>query len=145
MMGRTKSDIVLVVDDSPDTVRLLTDVLDGVGMTVTVALDGAAALKIATRLRPDIVLMDTIMPGMDGFECCRRLKTLSGFDDVPVIFMTGLSEPKDSVLGFQAGGADYVTKPIDIDAMGARIGVHLATHRNHQVFDWRHRAEGSHG
>ena len=132
MIAQAKSDIVLVVDDSPDTVRLLTDVLDGVGMTVTVALDGAAALKIATRLRPDIVLMDAIMPGMDGFECCRRLKSLSGFDNVPIIFMTGLSEPKDSVRGFQAGGADYVNKPIDIDAMVARIGVHLANARKVQ-------------
>ncbi|WP_158807283.1 DNA-binding response regulator [Beijerinckia sp. L45] len=125
-------DIVLVVDDSPDTVRLLTDVLDDAGMTVMVALDGAAAIKIAMRLRPDIVLMDAVMPGMDGFETCRQLKQLAGFDNVPVLFMTGLTEPEHSVRGFQAGGADYVTKPIVIEAMLARMGVHLTNARKIQ-------------
>ncbi len=125
-------DIVLVVDDSPDTVRLLTDVLDEAGMTVVVALEGLAALDVATRLRPDIVLMDAVMPDMDGFETCRRLKQLAGFDNVPVLFMTGLAEPEHSLRGFAAGGADYVTKPIVIDAMLARIGVHLANARKIQ-------------
>ena len=124
--------VVLVVDDSPETVRLLTDVLDGAGMTVMVALDGMSAMKIATRLKPDIILMDAVMPVMDGFETCRQLKSLSGFDLVPIIFMTGLSEPEDSLRGFQAGGADYVTKPINIDAMLARIDVHLANARKIQ-------------
>jgi DNA-binding NarL/FixJ family response regulator len=128
----SRADVVLVVDDSPETVRLLTDVLDGAGMTVMVALDGMAALKIAAQLKPDIVLMDALMPGMDGFETCRRLKTLSGFADVPILFMTGLSEPEDSIRGFKAGGADYVTKPIVIDAMLARIQVHLANGRKIQ-------------
>ena len=132
MIAPSRSDVVLVVDDSPDTVRLLTDVLDSAGMTVMVALDGASALRVASRLRPDIVLMDAVMPGMDGFETCRQLKTLSAFDNVPVIFMTGLSEPGDSVRGFEAGGADYVTKPIDLDAMLARIGVHLSNARKIQ-------------
>ena len=129
MTPMTRGDTVLVVDDSPDTIRLLTDVLDSAGMTVMVALDGMAALKVATRLKPDIVLMDAVMPGMDGFETCRQLKTLSGFDDVPVIFMTGLTEPEDSVRGFEAGGADYVTKPIVLDSMLARIRVHLSNAR----------------
>ena len=123
------SDIVLVVDDSPETLRMLTDVLDAAGMTVMVALDGAAALKVATRLMPDVVLMDAVMPGMDGFETCRELKKLSGFEHVPIIFMTGLTEPEHSVRGFQVGGADYVTKPLDIDSMLARIRTHLANAR----------------
>ena len=128
----TRADVVLVVDDSPETVRLLTDVLDGAGMTVMVALDGMAALKIAARLKPDIVLMDAVMPLMDGFETCHQLKLLSGFADVPIIFMTGLSEPEDTIRGFKAGGADYVTKPIVIDSMLARIHVHLANARKIQ-------------
>ena len=132
MIPIARGDTVLVVDDSPDTIRLLTDVLDSAGMTVMVALDGMAALKVATRLKPDIVLMDAVMPGMDGFETCRRLKAMSGFDDVPVIFMTGLTEPGDSVRGFEAGGADYVTKPIVLDSMLARIGVHLRNARKIQ-------------
>ena len=127
---KARPDTVLVVDDSPETVRLLTDVLDAAGFTVMVALDGASALKIAGRLKPDIVLMDAVMPGMDGFETCRQLKALSGFDNVPVIFMTGLAD--ESPRGFEAGGADYVTKPVVIEAMLARIGVHLANARKIQ-------------
>ena len=124
-----RSDVVLVVDDSPETMRLLTDVLDSAGMTVMVALDGPSALRIAGRLTPDIVLMDAVMPGMDGFETCRQIKQLSGFEDVPVIFMTGLSEPEDTLRGFAAGGVDYVTKPMDIDSVLARIAVHLGNAR----------------
>ena len=98
-------------------------------MDVLVALDGAAALQIASRTMPDLVLMDAVMPGMDGFETCRRLKALSGFDAVPVIFMTGMSEVADSLRGFAVGAADYVTKPLILDAMLARIAVHLANAR----------------
>jgi DNA-binding NarL/FixJ family response regulator len=129
MMAQSRADIVLAVDDSPGTIQLLTDVLQGAGMTVMVATDGKAALQLATQLRPDIVLMDAVMPSMDGFETCRRLKALSGFDSVPVIFMTGLSEPEDSVRGFEAGGVDYVTKPIIIDDMLARMRVHIVNAR----------------
>ncbi len=132
MKGPPPSDVVLVVDDSPETVRLLTDVLDAEGMTVTVALDGEAAVRVAGRLRPDVVLMDARMPVMDGFECCRRLKAVPGFGDVPVIFMTGLAEPGDVIRGFGAGAADYVTKPIDVDSMLARIRLHLANARKLQ-------------
>ena len=129
-MKTPRADTVLVVDDSPETVRLLTDVLDAAKFTVMVALDGLSALRTAARLKPDIVLMDAVMPGMDGFETCRQLKALSGFDNVPVIFMTGLSD--DSPRGFEAGGADYVTKPVVIDSMLARIGVHLTNARKIQ-------------
>ena len=108
---------------------MLTDVLDGAGMAVSVALDGAAALRVATRLMPDVVLMDAVMPNLNGFETCRELKKLPGFEHVPVIFMTGLSEPEHSVRAFQVGGADYVTKPLDIDSMLARIRTHLANAR----------------
>ena len=128
-MKLPSTDIVLVVDDSPETLRMLTDVLDSAGMAVTVALDGAAALRVATRLMPDVVLMDAIMPNLNGFETCRELKKLPGFEHVPVIFMTGLSEPEHSVRAFQVGGADYVTKPLDIDSMLARIRTHLANAR----------------
>jgi DNA-binding NarL/FixJ family response regulator len=126
MTAKSTPDIVLVVDDSPDSVRLLTDVLDSASMTVLVATNGKTALDIATIVRPDIILMDAVMPVMDGFEACRRLKLLSGFDNVPVIFMTGLSEPEDSVRGFEAGGADFVTKPIVVDDLLARMRVHLS-------------------
>src|SRR6266478_1166801 len=113
-----KRDVALVVDDSPETLRLLTD-----------ALDGAAAMRIVDQITPDIILLDAVMPGMDGFETCRRLKRESGLSNVPVIFMTGLAETEHIVHGLEAGGVDYVTKPIVIEEMLARIRVHLANAR----------------
>jgi DNA-binding NarL/FixJ family response regulator len=124
-----KRDIALVIDDSPETLRLLTDALDGAGMTVMVAMDGAAAMRIVDQITPDIVLLDAVMPGMDGFETCRRLKRDAGLSNVPVIFMTGLAETEHIVRGLEAGGVDYVTKPIVIEEMLARIRVHLANAR----------------
>jgi DNA-binding NarL/FixJ family response regulator len=124
-----RRDVALVVDDSPETLRLLTDALDGAGMTVMVAMDGAAALRIVEQITPDIILLDAMMPGMDGFETCRRLKRDAGMGDVPVIFMTGLAETEHIVRGLEVGGVDYVTKPIVIEEMIARIRVHLANAR----------------
>lgn len=124
-----KRDIALVVDDSPETLRLLTDALDGAGMTVMVALDGASAMRIVDQITPDIVLLDAVMPGMNGFETCRRLKRDAGLDNVPIIFMTGLAETEHIVHGLEAGGVDYVTKPIVVEEMLARIRVHLANAR----------------
>jgi DNA-binding NarL/FixJ family response regulator len=124
-----KRDVALVVDDSPETLRLLTDALDGAGMTVMVALDGAAAMRIVDQITPDIILLDAVMPGMDGFETCRRLKREAGLSNTPVIFMTGLAETEHIVRGLEAGGVDYVTKPIVIEEMLARIRVHLANAR----------------
>jgi DNA-binding response OmpR family regulator len=124
-----KRDIALIVDDSPETLRLLTDALDGAGMTVMVALDGASAMRIVEQITPDIVLLDAVMPGLDGFETCRRLKRDAGLDHVPIIFMTGLAETEHIVRGLEAGGVDYVTKPIAVEEMLARIRVHLANAR----------------
>jgi DNA-binding NarL/FixJ family response regulator len=124
-----KRDIALVIDDSPETLRMLTDALDGAGMTVMVAMDGAAAMRIVDQITPDIILLDAMMPGMDGFETCRRLKRNPGLTGVPVIFMTGLAESEHIVRGLEAGGVDYVTKPIVIVEMLARIRVHLGNAR----------------
>lgn len=124
-----KRDVALVVDDSPETLRLLTDALDGAGMTVMVALDGASAMRIVEQITPDIVLLDAVMPGMDGFETCKRLKRDAGLGHVPIIFMTGLAETEHIVRGLEAGGVDYVTKPIAVEEMLARIRVHLANAR----------------
>jgi DNA-binding NarL/FixJ family response regulator len=124
-----KRDVALVVDDSPETLRLLTDALDRADVTVMVALDGAAAMRIVDQITPDIILLDAVMPGMDGFETCRRLKRDAGLKNVPVIFMTGLAETQHIVNGLEAGGVDYVTKPIVIEEMLARIRVHLANAR----------------
>jgi DNA-binding NarL/FixJ family response regulator len=98
-------------------------------MTVMVALDGAAAMRIVDQITPDIVLLDAVMPGLDGFETCKRLKRDAGLDHVPIIFMTGLTETEHIVRGLEAGGVDYVTKPIVVEEMLARIRVHLANAR----------------
>jgi DNA-binding response OmpR family regulator/DNA-binding CsgD family transcriptional regulator len=127
--SQERREIALVVDDSPETLRLLTDALDTANMTVMVALDGAAAIRIAEQVTPDVILLDAVMPGIDGFETCRRLKRTAKLADTPVIFMTGLAETEDIVRGLEAGGVDYVTKPIAIEEMLARIRVHLANAR----------------
>src|ERR671934_1848535 len=116
-----KRDVALVVDDSPETLRLLTDALDGAGMTVMVALDGAGAMRIVDQITPDIVLLDAVMPGMDGFEACRRLKRDAGLANVPVIFMTGLAETEHIVRGLEAGGVDYVTRPMVVEERRGRF------------------------
>lgn len=121
--------IVLVVDDSPETLRMLTDALEDAGMTVLVARDGNQALAMIDRITPDVILMDAVMPGMDGFETCRQLKRNQALAHVPVIFMTGLTETGDIVKGLEAGGVDYVTKPIVPEELIARIRVHLANAR----------------
>jgi DNA-binding NarL/FixJ family response regulator len=115
---------VLAVDDSPETLRFLVDALDGAGITVLVASSGPAALQSLQNAMPDVILLDAVMPGMDGFEVCRRIKKDPRFLHLPVIFMTGLSETQHVVEGFKAGGVDYVTKPIIADEIVARILVH---------------------
>jgi DNA-binding response OmpR family regulator/DNA-binding CsgD family transcriptional regulator len=122
-------DIVLVVDDNPDTLGFLTEALEAAGAMVLVATGGEQALAIVERITPDVILMDAVMPGLDGFETCRRLKRLSATADVPILFMTGLSETEHIVEGLTAGGVDYVTKPIVLDELTARIRVHLANAR----------------
>jgi DNA-binding response OmpR family regulator/DNA-binding CsgD family transcriptional regulator len=122
-------DIVLVVDDSPDTLRMLTDAIEDAGKTVLVARGGVQALALVEKITPDVILMDAVMPGIDGFEACRRLKQNKAFSHVPVIFMTGLSETGDIIKGLEAGGVDYVTKPIVPEELLARIHVHLANAR----------------
>ncbi|MCY0964505.1 response regulator transcription factor [Parathalassolituus penaei] len=116
------STIVLVVDDSPDSLGLLNQTLNAAGLTVLVALSGQQALAILQRITPDVILMDALMPGMDGFETCTRIK--QQLPMVPVIFMTGLTDVEHVVKGFDAGGVDYVTKPIKAEEVLARIRVH---------------------
>ena len=123
---------VLVVDDSPEALGFLTEAMEAEGRTVLVASSGEAALRIVTRVTPDIILMDAIMPGMDGFETCRRLKAMAEVSHVPVIFMTGLTETEHVVHALESGGVDYLSKPIDLDELRARIRVHLANARSAQ-------------
>ncbi|MDF2465302.1 MAG: DNA-binding response regulator [Ramlibacter sp.] len=122
---RTTSDVVLIVDDVPDNLSVLHDALDESGYTVLVATGGEAALQRAAQALPDIVLLDAMMPGMDGFEVAKRLKGSPATAHIPIIFMTGLTETEHLVAALEAGGVDYVTKPIKPKEVLARMGVHM--------------------
>ena len=121
--------VVLIVDDDPDAISMLNAALSEANMTALVALSGEQALTIARRIRPDLILMDAMMPGMDGFEACEKIKSDTVIAHIPVVFMTGLSASEDMVKGFDSGGIDYVTKPIDLKALIARIRAHLVNSR----------------
>ncbi|WP_137921107.1 response regulator transcription factor [Hydrogenophaga sp. 2FB] len=122
--------VILIVDDVPDNVAPLHDALDEAGYTVLVALDGESAIRRATQALPDVVLLDAVMPGIDGFEVARRLKAQPATAHIPIIFMTGLTDTEHLVAALDAGGADYVTKPIKPREVMARMGVHLRTARH---------------
>ncbi|SNR69662.1 two component transcriptional regulator, LuxR family [Methylobacillus rhizosphaerae] len=134
MAVRKETVVVLIVDDVPDNLAVLHDALDESGYMVLVANNGEAALARAEEARPDIILLDAIMPSLDGFEVCTRLKANLNTRHIPVIFMTGLTESEHVVAGFAAGGADYVTKPIRTTEVLARISTHLQASRQiHQT------------
>ena len=122
-------DVALIVDDVPENLSLLSDALSEAGYTVLVATDGLSALARLEMVVPDIILLDAVMPGIDGFETCRRIKQLEQARHVPVIFMTGLTESEHVLKGFEAGGIDYVTKPIKPVEVLARMATHISTAR----------------
>lgn len=121
--------IVLVVDDTPDTLALLHASLVNSGYEVLVATNGSAAIDICHQINPDIVLLDAVMPNMDGFEVCKLLKQDINTRHIPVIFMTGLTESEDVVKGFSVGAIDYVTKPLNSSEVLARLQTHLGNAR----------------
>ena len=130
--GAYRRDIVLLVDDSPEALGFLTEALEQAGYSVLISTSGQRALGIVERITPDLILLDAMMPGMDGFETCRRLKANAAAAQTPVVFMTGLTETGHIVHALESGGVDYLTKPINIDELRARIRVHLANARSAQ-------------
>lgn len=129
MLSAEPGAVVLIVDDVPDNVAPLHDALDDAGYTVLVALDGEAAIRRAQQALPDVVLLDAVMPGLDGFEVARQLKADPLTAHIPILFMTGLTETEHLVAALEAGGVDYVTKPIKPREVMARMGVHLRQSR----------------
>ena len=127
-MNRYKADI-LVVDDIRENVRLLVDALGNEGYRVRPALSGKAALEAANMETPDLILLDILMPEMDGYEVCKALKADRGLKDVPVIFLSALGQVADKVKGFSAGGVDYISKPFQTEEVLARIETHLTLRR----------------
>ena len=126
-MNMQDAEVVLIVDDVPDNLSVLHDALDEAGYIVLVATHGEQALQRALQAQPDIILLDAVMPGMDGFEVARRLKAEAQTAAIPVVFMTGLTETEHLVAALAAGGVDYVTKPIKPAEVLARMRVHLGT------------------
>jgi len=119
--------LILVVDDDAETRDMLSRALERSGYGVLTAADGPAALEAVRLGRPQLVVLDAVMPGQSGFDVCRELKQAPGTAHLPVIFLTGLSDTEHVIEGLRAGGVDYVTKPIVLDELTARISVHLAT------------------
>ncbi|QFT33384.1 DNA-binding response regulator [Roseibium porphyridii] len=131
-MTDERRDTVLVVDDSPETLGFVTEALKQTGIAVLVATSGEAALSVCDKVTPDTILMDAVMPGLDGFDTCRKIKDNPALKHVPIIFMTGLSETEHVVRALESGGVDFLTKPIDVDELKARIKVHLKNARSVQ-------------
>lgn len=126
-METTKQDIILIVDDNPTNIKVIADFLKESGFKVIIATSGESCLQKLEKIIPDMILLDVVMPGMDGFETCERLKASSGTKDIPVIFMTAVSdsEPMHKVRGLTIGAVDYISKPIIREEVLARVNIHL--------------------
>ncbi|MEL6119981.1 MAG: DNA-binding response regulator [Pseudomonadota bacterium] len=121
--------IALVVDDNPESLGMVSAALEAEGMTVLVARDGHSAIQLTGRVQPDVILMDAMMPELDGFETCRRLKSGQNPTPAPIVFMTGLTDPEHVVKGLRSGGVDYITKPVAVEEMIARLTTHILNAR----------------
>lgn len=122
---KSNKGVILIVDDNPTNLGVLFESLTQSGYRVLIAQDGELALRQVERVKPDIILLDVLMPGIDGFETCRRLKVNDDTREIPVIFMTALSDTVDKIKGFEIGAVDYITKPFQQEEVRARIHAHL--------------------
>lgn len=128
---------ILIVDDNPDNLRVLSQLLTNSDWDVLIATDGEMAIEQAEYAQPDLILLDVLMPGIDGFETCRRLKVSPQASEIPLIFMTALDDVVDKVRGFSLGAVDYITKPVQAEEVLARIKVHLELRRLTKVLEDR--------
>ncbi|MEJ2115919.1 MAG: sigma 54-interacting transcriptional regulator, partial [Gammaproteobacteria bacterium] len=124
--SKSSSESVLVVDDVPLNLEVIVDYLIEAGYETYVATSGEETLEQLELVKPDLILLDVMLPGINGFETCRQIKRNDATKDIPIIFMTALAEVSDKVIGFQAGGVDYVTKPIQREEIMARVNTHLS-------------------
>jgi two-component system, sensor histidine kinase and response regulator len=129
---KVKGSVILVVDDNPANLSVLFNYLNQMGLKALVAQSGASALEQVQYDRPDLILLDILMPDMDGFETCRRLKARPESADIPIIFMTALTDMQDIITGFDIGAVDYITKPFYQEEVLARITTHLTLQRQHR-------------
>lgn len=126
---------ILLVDDSPTNLKVLSEALQGQGWKILMATDGGSAIEQAEYAQPDLILLDVMMPGIDGFETCRRLKAHADLNNIPVIFMTALSEADYKVKGLELGAVDYITKPFQQSEVIARVKLHLQLSLLHQSLE----------
>ena len=124
-VATSERNVILIVDDTPANLEVLFNFLADYGFKILVAEDGESAIEKAEYASPELILLDILMPGIDGFETCRRLKVNESTRDIPVIFMTALSETVDKVKGLQVGAVDYITKPLQHEEVLARVQTHL--------------------
>lgn len=127
--GRLPGERILLVDDQPTNLHVLVQTLEGRNYHLLVAKNGEAALSIASKTSPDLILLDIMMPDMDGYEVCRRLKADPATQGIPVIFLSALGETKDKVHGLDLGAVDYITKPFQPEEVITRVNTHLTVHR----------------
>ena len=125
MRKNDKQAQLLFVDDNPESVAVLINKLENLDFSISVASDGQEAIELTEALHPDIIMMDVFMPGMDGYETCRQLKLKESTSDIPVIFMTAHADQASMLRGFEVGGVDYVTKPVQYEELLTCINKHL--------------------
>ncbi|MEM7118000.1 MAG: response regulator [Chloroflexota bacterium] len=130
---RTKKRKILVIDDEPINLGVLFDYLRSVGFRVWLAEDGEQGLEVLSHSRPDLILLDLEMPGLTGFEVCQQIKQNEAIRDIPVIFLTARADTVDKVKGFQVGAVDYITKPIEVEEVHARVNTHLTIYDQQQA------------
>jgi two-component system, NtrC family, sensor kinase len=124
-MSNSTTGFILIVDDTPNNLAVMSETLTDAGFDIATALDGERALEQVKYSEPDLILLDIMMPGIDGFETCQRIKANPATCDIPVFFMTALSDSVDKVKGLSLGAVDYITKPIQHEEVLARIRIHL--------------------
>jgi len=127
--NNTATESILLVDDNPTNLQVLFQTLDGIGCKLLIAKNGEIAISIAGKALPDLILLDIMMPGIDGYEVCRQLKSNAATSNIPVIFLSALGDTEDKVKGLQLGAVDYITKPFQPDEVIARVNTHLTIHR----------------
>ena len=137
--SNNETEAILLVDDNPTNLQLLFETLDGRGYKLLIAKDGKAALSIARKAGPNLILLDIMMPEIDGYEVCRQLKADAATAEIPVIFLSALTDTKDKVLGLDLGAVDYVTKPFQPDEVIARVNTHLTVYRLKKALDQKNK------
>ena len=125
LLQTSATGLVFIVDDHPENIRVLGNILRNQGYKLAIAADGLLALQMINQKPPDLILLDVMMPEMDGYEVCEKIKSNSKTKDIPVIFLTAKGELEDKIKGFQVGGADYITKPFEATEILARVQTHL--------------------